>query len=173
MIELYARPNANTYTESIVFKTSIFESINGYRNTKELLSESRYRCKYSSLLFHTGRHRSFINMFMLGLTATILQPLWGQPTYITQTALGVTTIPCIPVYSDFNVGDKVFITYGYDTFNVVTLLEINGNNLVIDEAVDIKEGNIVLPSFTGVVSGEVNSTYSGENYAMCEINVES
>ena len=123
-------------------------------------------------MFYTGQHRAFLNLFMMGLTQTVLQPLWGQPAYITQTLSDTTTIPCVHEFSEFIVGDKVFITYGYDTFHVVTLTEISGDNLIIDTPIDIKKGYIVLPSFIGTVSGEVNSTYSGERYAMCEINVE-
>ena len=160
MHSLYALPNANSYSESLSFRTRYFESTNGNKNTEPMLVDYKYKCKYSTLIFYTGRHRAFINLFRDGLTATVLHPLWGQPATITETLVETLIIPCEHQNSEFSVGDAVFISCGYDNFNIRTLLEITPSNLIIDEIVDISLGSIVLPSFMGIVVGEINTTYS-------------
>ena len=172
MLKLYARPNVGSYTESIKYRTKIFEAVSGLRDTEPMLADFRYTVKYTAFIFFTSKHRAFINLFRQGLTTTVLAPLWGQVARITDTLTATTTIPCIHKDIMFVEGAEVFITAGYDKFNVVTLLSINTDSLIIDTPVDILEGTIVIPSFVGIVTGEINTTYSGENYEACEIKIE-
>lgn len=172
MLSFYPAPNANTYTENITYRTLDFESINGARSTYPKLTVPLHKCKYSTDIFKTSRHSSFINLFRDGLTAVVIHPIWGQPALITATLTNTTVIPCVNAGIDFKVGMEVFVSFGYNNFNIVSIVSIGANSLVVDEAIDISLGSIVLPSFIGIVSGEINTTYTGENFAMCEINVE-
>ena len=172
MLKLHARPNVDSYTESIQFSTNFFVSINGFRESKDTLVNYKYIVKYTSFIFYASKHRAFINLFRGGLTTTVVQPLWGQAAKITSSGEGVTVIPCEHQGSNFEVGMDVFVTAGNDRFNVVELLDIGVNSLTVATPVDIIQNTVILPSFVGIVTGEVNSTYSGENYAACEIRVE-
>ncbi len=172
MYNFYARPNADSYTESFVYKTKIFGAINGVRKTEPMMEDFLYRAKYTSFIFYTSDHRAFINMFRQGLTDVVVQPLWGQSAIILETLTDTTTIPCVHEYNRFVVGEQVFITDRYDGFNVVTLVSKGVDNLIVSSAVDIVKDTIVCPSFIGIISGQINTTYSGENYAACEISVE-
>lgn len=172
MVDIYPRPNVDSYTESLVFRTNDFESLNGRLDTVQMLVDYKYRVKYTAILFLTERHKAFLNLFRKGLTEVMLHPLWGQSSFIAQTLTSTTTVPCDTTKSRFIVGDKVFITHGYDTFNIVTIVSVSSSSLIVDTAVDIIAGHLVIPSITGIVSGEISTNYTGERHATCEITVE-
>lgn len=172
MLSIYIAPNVNTYTESIKYYTRVFESLNGYINSAVGLIDFKYIVKYTSLIFYTQHHMAFINLFREGLGTTVEHPLWGQGAKITQTSVGTTTIPCEHFNSDFEIGEVVFVASGKFSYEVVTLVDIQGNNLIVNTPVDIVSGTFVFPSFIGYITGDINTTYTGENYAVCEIKVE-
>ena len=172
MISLASAPDAGSYTESTTYSTKVFTSVNGLVNTEPGMLNPLYSVKYTTTIFHTGLHRGFINTFRKGLTETVVQPLWGQGANITQSAQGVTTIPCTYIDSNFEVGGTVFVSYGYARFYEVTLMEKTAEGLIVGEPVDIVKEGLVLPSFVGVVSGEINTNYSGENFSSCEVYVK-
>ena len=171
MDNFYLMPSKGTYSESLRYSTSMFESINGTKNSKKLVTYPKNTCKYSALAFYTEKHRGFINGFREGLIYTVIHPLWGRGALITSNNTG-TTIYCITSNSDFKVGADVFLVESYDKYSVLTIVEVLANSIVVNLSVETFEGRLVLPTFLGVLTGEVNSTYTGENYALCDINVE-
>ncbi len=172
MMVLYARPNTSSYTESVTFLTRVFESVNGMMNTKQGMQNFYYKCRYSATLFYTSRHRAFINLLRDGLVGSVTHPLWGQAAVITTTVLSTTSVPCKHSYSDFRVGDLVFITYGYDSYTTATLVGKGTDVLYIDTPVDISKGSVIIPSFKGIITGQIPTNYTGENYITCELSVE-
>ena len=171
MISFMLAPNRDTYSESIKFKTAQFIGINGLTNSKTLITKQKRSCKYSAVAFFTQEHRMFLNGFMIGMTFKVLHPLWGRSAEITSTNLG-TTIYCNTTNSNFIVGEDVFIVLDRDRHKIVSLLEVNVGNIVVSEEVNTYKGHLILPSFLGIMTGSIDSVYTGENFAEFNISVE-
>ena len=171
MTNFYLMPTKGSYTESIRYATKAFESINGNTNTEKMVTIPKHMCKYSSLAFYTEKHRGFLNGFMEGLTFKVIHPLWGRAAIITSSNSG-TTIYCNTSNSNFKVGGKVFLVDSYDNYREAEITTVNGSNIVVTESINTIEGKLVLPTFYGILTGEISSAYSGERFALCNISIE-
>lgn len=171
MYNFYFTPSKDTYTESIRFSTLTFESVNGVQKSKPLLSTPKLICKYSALVFLTYEHMRIVNGFLDGLVSEVVHPLWGRGSEITSTTSG-NTIYCNTDEYTFTVGETIFVVKSYDTYDVVTITAVNAGNLVVSSSVTAIAGKLVLPTFRGIVKGFVDTSYTGENYAVCNIVME-
>ena len=164
-------PSKYSYSESLKYSTKLFEGVSGVTNTEPKITEPKRVCKYTAVTFFTEKHRIFLHGFMAGLTFKVLHPLWGRSGEITSNNTG-TTIYCDVTNSDFIVGEEVFLVLGYDSYKILTLSEVWADYIVVNESVETTENQLVLPSFYGILTGSIDSNYTGENYATCTISVE-
>lgn len=164
-------PTKGSYSESLRYRTYTFEATDGVIKTKSMLTEPIMLCNYSALAFKTEKNRQFLNGFMEGLSFVVKHPKWGRAAVVTANTTG-TTIYCDTTNSDFVVGDEVFIMEKYDTYSMAIITEVNVDNIVVDSSVTVNKNGFILPSFLAIVSGDVESVATGENYALCKINVE-
>ena len=171
MLNFYLMPSKGSYSESLKFRTVIFESTNGVTNTRQMITYPKHLVKYSSVAFYTNRHMRIINGFRDGLTFKVIHPLWGRGALITSSNSG-TTIYCDTSNSNFAVDDTVFLEKSYDEYVEAIILEVWPSHLIMTTPVDTLQGKLVLPTFFGILTGSIDTSYTGENYALCTINIE-
>ena len=171
MTSFMLAPNRDTYSESYKFRTAEFIGINGKKSSKSLITYPKRSCKYSAVAFFPQEHRMFLNGMMIGMTFKVIHPLWGRSAVITSSNIG-TTIYCDTTNSNFEVGEDVFIVLDRDKHQIVTITSVNIDNIVVSESVSTYKGHLILPSFYGIMTGSLDSTYTGENFAEFNISVE-
>ena len=171
VFDLFISPNRKEYNESIVYNTVLFNSINNVVKTKSLMNNYKYECKYSATTPTSLQHRAFLNIFRKALTVPVIQPLWGQTTEVTEYVENAAVIKCVGEYSDFRVGNQVFVFKDADNYHKAFVVAVNAGSLIIDRKMTTKVGWLVVPSFTGIAKGDINTSYSGERAAKVDIQV--
>ena len=171
MNKFFMTPSKDSYSESLKYSTLIFRGVDGNETTRPRITNPKNTCKYSALAFFTEKHRVFLNGFLEGLTFKVLHPLWGRYAEVSAGNTG-TTIYCNIDNSNFSVGKEIFLVTGLDTFDTATIVSIDTNSIEVDKSVTTTSSQWVLPTFYGIITGAIQSNYTGENYAMCTISIE-
>jgi hypothetical protein len=169
---LAIEPDKRTYSESIFYKTKLFVSQNNVTSSEALRQHHLYRVKYSVTIFHTEKHKGFVNMLLKGKHDTVIQPLWGQLVKIRGNVSGDTIPTESTSTSEFRVGSKVLIYEAYDVANIAEVAEVGEDYIKVTDDISVMAGMYVIPTFKGYIKNIINTKYSHEHFIKGDILVE-
>lgn len=171
--DMSIEPDKGSYSESIFYKTSIFESSSNVLTSKPLMQEYKYRVKYGVTIHDTSTHKYYINLFKMAKKITVAQPLWGQMVKITSSTTASPTIYVEDTsWSDFRVGELVALYAVPDKVVWATLQSWTQNTLTFTEDVTVNEGMLAIPTFMGFVKEVIKTNYNGERFIKGDMLIE-
>jgi len=174
LIHFLIPPDRGSLTESFIFKTAIFASLNLKEARTILLNDYKYKCSFS-ITATTSEEVGLIRSLTQSKATHVIMPIWGQSIIFTSSQNTSDTIY-------FNTR-KLLIEVGYwvVVFNlgesvpqtVCKVVEVSpGNYIKIENSVTITKDTVLAIAKRGKLSKSLTSTALRGNQEKFDLTFE-
>ncbi len=153
------QPDKNTYSELSQFYTIMYKSGKGLEYRKPKIVSPKKKIKYSVTLHDLSDFEVATQLRVYATQDLVYQPLWASCIKITGSGT-TTTIPTEDTtYSEFKVGGYVCIWKSDTVVAASRITAIYQNEIHTAQAVEIEEGDFIMPLVKVLDSKTRPSTY--------------